>query len=37
MAGGGSTDSDAPFGEKFLALIIVVVCATIGGFIFKIM
>ena len=37
MAGGGSQDTDAPFGEKLGALLVVVIAATIGGFIFKIM
>ena len=31
MAGGGSADTDAEFHEKFLALIIVVAAATLGG------
>ena len=31
MAGGGSVDNDAPFGMKLLALIVIVISATIGG------
>ena len=37
MSGGGTIDNDAPFGLKFLALLVVVGCATVGGFIFKVM
>jgi len=34
---GGTIDTDAPFGIKFCALIIVVAAATIGGFILRVM